>query len=268
MPDGKLSLVKNIHTKIRKMNSDHEPVLNQRLQEKYLLDYNIADIWIHEYYKYLIINMNKGGKTIPPSSVEKVWYTHMEFTKEYRDFIVSIFGRGNRHILPHHYDITNDNVEELTAKYVEAQEEHEKLFTEEPKIGYWSVEANRFKKYNEMTVNIDLFRVTAAYVLKTIKPDVYCFRGSKIKDPHSDIIADINQTNINKESRNDHKKENKPYHWRIHFPHFHNIYEDAIVSDDNLDGEIENEDQKVNELLLEARESFVNDIPNKKAIKT
>ena len=76
--------VKNIFTRIKHKEEGQVDHLKERLMTKYLIDENTADLWIYEYYKYLVIKIKLKNEAYPSAIVQGVLHTHMEFTKDYR----------------------------------------------------------------------------------------------------------------------------------------------------------------------------------------
>ena len=225
----------------------------------------IANLWISEYHKYLIINYTIEGDAIPPTPVERVWQTHMEFTKEYRDFIASIFTKDRLHITPKPYYRTNENVDALKAQYEKARTEYERLFKDDMKIEYWTNLENRFNTNNETFVNVNLFRLTAAFTLKNINPNIYTFGKAGIEDRTSDIMMYINQTNMTREKRNEVKESKGLFHWREQYPTSNMIYEDFVPLSNPEESK---EEDHLKQLLLESRQSQVSEMHKDIEVKT
>jgi hypothetical protein len=64
-----------------------------------------AKAWLAEYFRFILIFTNNLEKSFPSQCVEKVWTTHMEFSKEYKSYCIFLFGRM---VYPHNYDLLED----------------------------------------------------------------------------------------------------------------------------------------------------------------
>jgi hypothetical protein len=85
LKDQKVRNVRNLFAEVK--NRIKEPdELRDRLMAKFNWDKNMADIMIREYYKFLVIKCKLKEECYPPFNIQNVLYTHMEFTKEYREF--------------------------------------------------------------------------------------------------------------------------------------------------------------------------------------
>lgn len=89
LKDGKVRTCKNLFTIIKNRNHITD-ALKARLQDKYIINENTAELWINEYYKYLVIKCKLEGKAHPSTTIQNVINTHMEFTKDYRHFTTII----------------------------------------------------------------------------------------------------------------------------------------------------------------------------------
>ena len=65
------------------MKEDDAKNLKERISLKYLTE---DDLWLEEYFKYLVVKAKLKDEAYPCAAIEKVINTHMEITSEYREF--------------------------------------------------------------------------------------------------------------------------------------------------------------------------------------
>ena len=62
-----------------------------KLVEKYIISDTLAEIWINEYFKYLILLARDIDNSVPSTIIEWVWTTHFQFYQEYWSLCISLF---------------------------------------------------------------------------------------------------------------------------------------------------------------------------------
>lgn len=217
LPNGKFSRSKNLYDNIGNKISSIKSQLSKRLQ-KCLINDKRAGFWIEEYRKFLVIACYDIGNVIPPPVVEVVWQTHMQFTKEYRNFMFNIFGENYKTILPKEYYYNEENSQELIDKYKLSIEKYNELFDDDILEGYWPNEDNRFNSKYQVYININLFRISTAFILKHSDENIFCFKSDQLTDINDDSKAYVNQTNSNKVKRDKSIQKDELYSWRRNFP--------------------------------------------------
>ena len=56
-----------------------------------MISNSLAEIWISEYYRFLILLAKDFDNTVPSTIVEWVWNTHFEFYQDYSKLSISLF---------------------------------------------------------------------------------------------------------------------------------------------------------------------------------
>ena len=105
--------VKQLFDRVIKNTQIYDKLV-ERLGQKYLIDEEVAKVWIIEYAKYLWIFTKHLFKSFPSLWVEQVWSTHMEFSKEYQKFSKFLFGKT---VYPHFYHLLEDCNADLMTWY-------------------------------------------------------------------------------------------------------------------------------------------------------
>lgn len=94
--DGSKVTLSTLNNKIKRITMYAHQTIIKRLSQKYCIDCNLAEIWLDEFYKYLIIlcYLEDLGKyqILPSAAMEKVWRTHSEFTYVHRELMKECFG--------------------------------------------------------------------------------------------------------------------------------------------------------------------------------
>jgi len=216
-------VAKNIFFQMK--NDKSYPQLLKRLQVKYLLNENAAQIWIYEYFKYLIIKI-KNKDTCPSRIVSCAIQTHMENTKMYRLF-------NNKYNLEH--SILGESETGLRRKYMNTLREYEELYGDVNQ-DFWKNEDNFMSEKHEKVCHLNLFRFVVARTI--VINEKTAFENSK---PVQDVFK-IKDTTINKisqlrEQRKDAEKEKTLFHWRKNFDKFYSFTVEDFKESNEAAGE-------------------------------
>ena len=72
-------------------------MVNKKLVSKLLITQSLAEEYVAEYKRFLLMAACSKFMVSPSEQVDHVWHLHQICTKEYRDFCFEVFGQAFKH---------------------------------------------------------------------------------------------------------------------------------------------------------------------------
>lgn len=159
--------VKDLYEKRISRDIEIYDLLLKRIRSKFLVSEETAKAWMNEYFRFMLIFTHSLEKSFPWQWVEKVWTTHMEFSKEYKSYWVFLFGRM---IYPHNYHLLEDWNDDLLELYKRTLSEYKDLLGIDPPNLYWESVEKRFNEEEMRIVSFSIYRYQIMRIFAMKKP--------------------------------------------------------------------------------------------------
>lgn len=167
----------------------------------------MAERFIAEYKKFLIIAFTTFKKVAPPKAVEVVWKMHMCYTKHYRNFIATHFPLVDECISPAYYDSDEQDLNTLKKDYTYSKVFYKNLFSVHAPQDVWESITNRTKEDRFYSNSVNMYSLCIIQTYLDIYPAGIGFEDTKRRRPS--FYKNKDDYEINKELRE----------WRINIAH-------------------------------------------------
>ena len=183
-----------------------------RVQTKLLVDKEVAQSYLTEYAKFIVLAIKEPAKSFPSHVVELVWQIHAEFTDVYRNFCDVFFGKFKQ--LP---DTEREELPKMQRRYEFTKAEYQRVFLTTPNALVWESEERRFEANYTRKVFVNINKLWLTHLLRIKTPEYLHIPKEEALKSNKDMPTMIQIYN-NREKRHANYKKGKLYQWRKFYP--------------------------------------------------
>jgi len=211
----------NILTPMEILNKVLTLVLPQRLMNnlmsEQLIDINIANKWIVEYKKFLVMAYLSDSMISPSEQVDQVWHLHMTYTQHYRATCQTLLEKDFKHAPSPGGSSEGKRFEGI---YQDTLDFYQEVFLVSAPEDVWESQKQRFKNKNFEYRNINLYRLAVLYSMKVANPNFLQRSAPPVpKAPPAGqnlkaLPPQQKKMILRRNKRNKYKNQNQKYGWR------------------------------------------------------